>query len=89
MTFKELFSDWVEPDIAEYYLACLLGLMTYDASLKYFWEVKSVFNTRNKFADMLFAMLEQLVEAGVLEENEYTQYRWNNLFKESWHAPKS
>jgi hypothetical protein len=40
MTAKELFSDWTEPDIAEYYLACLLGIMEYDSDLgDTFWKM--------------------------------------------------
>ena len=55
MTIKELFSNWIEPDVAEYYLAYLLGIMEYDGNLEVvFWKVKGVFNTGNKVGDMLF-----------------------------------
>lgn len=84
MTLKELFSDWVEPDHAQYYLACLLGLMEYDDSFAVFRTVKSVFNTKNEMGTMLFEMMEKLVEGGLLESNEYTQYRWNKSFDEYW-----
>ena len=30
MTMSEMFEDWVDYDIAMYYLACLLGMMKYD-----------------------------------------------------------
>lgn len=86
MTLKELFSDWVEPDHAHYYLACLLGLMEYDDSFAVFLKVKSVFNTKNEMGTMLFEMMEKLVEGGVLECNESIQYRWNKSFNEYWNS---
>ena len=84
MNIKDLFNDWVEPDIAQYYLACLLGLMEYDNSFVNFRRLKSIFNVRNKIGDMFFEILEKMVEGGILESNEFTQYRWNQSFSENW-----
>ena len=78
MTLKELFNDWVEPDVAQYYLACLLGLMAYDSTLAMFKKNSSIFHVRNELGTMLFQILEEIVKGGVLESNELGQYRWNN-----------
>lgn len=85
MRAKEIFRDWVDPDYAEYYLACLLGLMVYEEDLRgEFSKVKGVFNTRNKVGDALFEMLERMVEGGFLEKNDDWQYRWNPSFRGYW-----
>jgi hypothetical protein len=84
MTAKELFADWQDPDFAEYYLACLLGVMDFDPTWDTFRKNKGVFSTGNKVGDALFDMLEQMVTAGMLEKNDDLQYRWNASFKGYW-----
>jgi hypothetical protein len=89
MTLKELFSEWTDGDVAQYYLACQPRLMAYDGSKANEWsatfdEVKGVFNTNNTFSKMTYAMLEELVEGGILETNDDVQFRWNKSFEESW-----
>lgn len=90
MTAKELFSDWIEPDVAEYYLVCLLDIFEYNSNLDdTFRKVSGVFNTGNKVGDMLFDMLENMVKGEILEKNEEFQYRWNNSFKGYWEDGKA
>ena len=87
ITITELFDDWTEPDLGEYYVACLLGVMEYDADLdKMFSKAKGVFRTKNKVGDALFHILEELVEAGFLLKNEECQYRCNKSFKGFWES---
>jgi hypothetical protein len=90
MTIKELFDNWVQPDVAEYYLACLLGIMEYDESIPDFYPAKvgGVFNTHNKIETMLFKMLEAMVKGGILETQEDGDYRWNKSFKGYWEGGK-
>jgi hypothetical protein len=75
---SELFKEWVEADHAQYYVACLLGLMEYDDYFANFRRNSALFHVRNKFGTMFHEILTKLVEAGVLQSNEYAQYRWNN-----------
>ncbi len=78
----EMFKDWVDYDIAMYYLACLLGMMKYDDTFDEFREHKHLFNTKNEMSDMFYALLERMVQGGILEkdEEEVRGYRWNKVF---------
>jgi hypothetical protein len=58
MTMPEMFKDWVDYDIAMYYLACLLGMMKYDDAFDQFREHKHLFNTKNEMSDMFYDLLE-------------------------------
>lgn len=90
MTVKVLFDDWIEPDVAEYYLACLLGIMPYEEDLnKYFLKVSGVFNTNNKVSRMLFNILEEMVRGEILEKRDDYEYRWNKSFKGYWEGGKA
>ena len=63
MTAKELFADWVEPDVSEYYLACLIGIMDLDTDRNdSFLKAKGVLNSRNRLSTALYHMLENMVE---------------------------
>ena len=65
---KTLFKDWVDADIGESYLACMLGLMEYDDGLRMtFTNAKGVFNTENRVGDALCMMFEQMVEGGIFK----------------------
>ena len=47
ITMQEMFKDWVNYDVAMYYLACLLGMMKYEED----WSIaKGVFNTNNEMS---------------------------------------
>jgi hypothetical protein len=84
MTIQEMFKDWVDYDVAMYYLACLLGMMKYDADwTSADWEeAKGVFNTKNEMSDMFYELLERMVKGGILEKDdeELQGYRWNKNF---------
>ena len=81
MIFRELLSDWEDPDVAEYYLACCLGLIDFDDSFALFRESKHIFWTGNEIENMLNGMLEKMTENQMLEFNEAKgQYRWNKSF---------
>jgi hypothetical protein len=81
-TFEELLGDWTDFDIAQYYLACSLGMMKYDESFGEFRKNKGVFRTRNELADFFNETLENLVKLNVLERND-DGYRWNKSYRES------
>ena len=87
-SLKVALVDWVDSDIATYYLACCLGLMgPEDGSLEEFRDAKHVFWSANDLGDSLGGFMQELVRCGVLEfddsEASY-RYRWNPLFKGSW-----
>jgi len=81
-----LFKDWVDFDIAEYYLACLLGIVKYDESNHEFVRTKGVYNTKNPVGDMLYSMLEQLSDIGILIRGD-DGYRWNDESSFYWLNP--
>ena len=89
LDIRKLFRDWVEPDVAHYYLACLIGIMVLDESQDGWIRVKGVFNTNNPVSTCLFHLLEQAVAHGLLEENEYSQYRWNPTFEKNFYWERS
>ncbi len=81
MKIEDLFNDWVDGDHATYYIACILGLIEFDSDLRVvFWENKGLFNTKNKLSTMLFHIIEELLEVGILEESEQGLYRYNKTF---------
>ena len=85
LDIRKLFRDWVEPDVAHYYLACLIGIMVLDESQEGWIRVKGVFNTNNPVGNCLCALLEQAVAEGMLETNEDIQYRWNPTFEKNFY----
>ncbi len=83
-TLKEALGNWTDLDIAAYQLALCLGLMTPD--VEFATRAKHVFWTDNGIGNLLYKMLDELTQQGVLEkqvEPDY-QYRWNADFKGSW-----
>lgn len=82
MTLKDLLKDWTDFDIAEYYLACSLGIVKFDDNFGEFRKTKGIYNTKNPLGDSLYEFLETLVKLGILERNESKGYRWNTNFKE-------
>jgi hypothetical protein len=90
MSLKELFSDWIEPDVASFYLACELGLMEYNDNLTLggYFEVSHVFEVRTQFGTMCYEMLENMAVCGILEKKDDYEYRWNTSFKGYWEGGK-
>jgi hypothetical protein len=85
MMLKEKLSDWTDFDLAQYYLACSLGLLVHDDSLNNFRLAKHVFWSRHHIGDMLSEMLQMMVENDILEyDNEDQRFRWNQSFRGSW-----
>jgi hypothetical protein len=84
MKIEELFEDWVDFDVAEYYLCCLLGLTKYDESFDEFRRIKGLYNTGNQYEKMFFEFLEKMAEAKLLEKDDGLGYRWNKSFNEYW-----
>ncbi len=54
----------------------------------YYKSVMSVFAVKNKVGTMLYKMLEQMAEGGLLERRDEWQYRWNSSFKGKWEGGK-
>jgi len=82
-SLREALSDWRDIDVAGYALGIALGLMPPKPA---FGRAKHVFWSNNEIGTMLYAMLDQLVAAGVLEKRDEPdfQYRWNPAFRGSW-----
>jgi len=80
---NELFADWVDFDIAEYYIACLIGLVKFDSNYDEFRRTKGVYNSKNDVGDMLYLFLEKLADVKVLERGG-DGYRWNHSFDAHW-----
>lgn len=81
MTLKELLRERTDFDMAMYHLACSLGLMESDN----FGKVMGVLNSNNEISKLLYEILENLVEIGFLEVNDYG-YRWNEKYKGTWES---
>jgi hypothetical protein len=79
---KEDLKDWQDIDAAGFILACDIGLMKKgDFQVK----AKHVFWSNNAIGNVLYDILDKLVEIGVLEnDTEELRYRWNPLFKGDW-----
>jgi hypothetical protein len=88
LRIDELLKNWEDPDIAEYYLACLLGLTKYDTTYDEFRRTKGLYWTKNDVGDSLFEFLERLVALKVLEKDEDSRYRWNSDFDAYWLNPE-
>lgn len=82
-TLKDCIGDWTDWDVAAYRLGISLGLMP-DAST--FGRAKHVFWSNHQVGELLYAMLDQMVSAGILEKRDEPdiQYRWNPVFRRSW-----
>jgi hypothetical protein len=82
-SLRDTLKDWMDVDLAQSRLAIGLGLMP-----EGIFQVgaKHVFWTANPVGDMLYKMLLQMSEVGILEtRNEPDiQFRWNPSFRGSW-----
>ncbi|HRH42889.1 MAG TPA: hypothetical protein PKY82_14770 [Pyrinomonadaceae bacterium] len=84
MALKEKLKDWTDFDIAEYYLACSLGIVNCDETFDEFRRTKSIYASGNPLGNSLFEILEMLVKLGILERNESAGFRWNKNYKGYW-----
>ena len=75
--------EWTDWDIAAYYVAQSLGIVS---ETEKFANVKFVFWTDNPLGNALHEILKSLVSCEILElqEEPDTQYRWNKRFKGDW-----
>lgn len=83
MTLKERISDWTDWDAAAAYLADCLGLIPATAASG---AAKHVFWSKHPVGDVLYSMLERMVEQGILEKRDEPdiQFRWSPTFRGSW-----
>lgn len=81
---RQLLQDWDDLDVTEYYLACVLGLMPYDAEFRQFRKAKHVFWTTNPTSEMLVKIIDLLCKNNWLETTDDGQYRWNNSKVGDW-----
>jgi hypothetical protein len=77
MTLKEKLSDWTDWDGAEFKLAVTLGLV--EDGPESWIQNKAMFWSANAKGNALAHILQELVQAGVLEHRSEPdqQYRWN------------
>ena len=73
---KDDLADFTDVDVAEFALGRTLGIFPPETSMR---DYKAVFWTNNPLGNALFAILEQLREAGILLriDEPDLQYRWN------------
>lgn len=82
-TFKDAMQNWQDFDGAQYNLAICLGII--DAKYNFHIDTKHVFWTDNSLGNMLYAILENMRDEGILEHNEdELQFRWNPNYKGCW-----
>ena len=81
-TLKEAIPDWTDVDVAEFHLACCLGLMGPDFPVR----AKHVFWSNNPVGSMLHEIVKRLIEQGILEAHPDDDMivRWNKAFVGSW-----
>lgn len=78
MTFRDELKEWVDADIASYFVAVYLGLVPPVFQNLPFGNKKGLFWSNNKLGESLYSILQILVENGVLEEDkEEAKFRWN------------
>lgn len=80
LDIRKLFENWVEPEIAHYYVGCLLGIMKFDTSQETWLSVKAACLVNGGANRALFPILEACVDSGMLVNNEDAQYKWNKEF---------
>lgn len=83
-SLKDELGVWTDVDRAGFSLARCLGLM--GPGSRFEREAKYVFWSDNPVGNLLYEMLESLVEAGVLKRRNEPdlQYRWNAAFQGNW-----
>lgn len=80
-TLKQSLQDWVDVDVAMYYVAIALGLTPVPEKAESYWgNRKDIFWSNNPLGTGLFHVLEMLTSVGVLEKSEDNFYRWHPDF---------
>jgi len=92
-TLKDFLHDWVDPEIAKYYLGCVLGILELHKEdtepwCKYMQKTKGVYAGGTEEHDLLHDLLQRLVRDGVLEKADRCKYRWNANYKGFWERIK-
>jgi hypothetical protein len=83
-SLRDTLTEWTERDVAEFYLARLLGIIGFDVSFA--TDAKHLFWSDNAIGDALELILSSLTDLGALEvDEERIQVRWNAGF--NWEAP--
>ena len=81
-TLKEYFSEWTDPDVAEFYIGCVLGIFE-DDSDDTFRNYKGIFWIDNYLGNGLDHFIVTLVTRGFLIENEDNAVKWKLSEKNS------
>lgn len=77
---RESLEGWTDWDHAQHAVGLALGIFTPEQDFT--TTLKGVFWSANPLGDTLFAVVQQLVKAGVLESREEDiQFRWNPNFR--------
>jgi hypothetical protein len=73
-------ADWTDIEEAAHVLAQRLGVVPPELAMH---DVKWVYWSNNPLGNMLYGMLDQLVELGALEKREEPdlQYRWCSAYR--------
>ncbi len=83
MTYLKIgLENWVDTDIAMYYIGCCLGIFPPpDKENKGFRKVKAILWSSNEIGDSLELILKRLYRNNVLLfDEEEEKYKWNKNF---------
>jgi hypothetical protein len=85
-SLKIALADWVDADVATYYLACCVGLMKpEDGTLDGFRDAKYLFCGSSDVGSALWDFMNALEKLGILEFDEKRiKWRWNPKWKGDW-----
>jgi hypothetical protein len=73
---KEYLEDWVDVDVASFYLGCVLGIFD-DDRIENFRIHKGTFWSRNPLGDFLYNTLYKMYDEGIVEmSNDGLAVRW-------------
>ncbi|MDH5180588.1 MAG: hypothetical protein OEZ39_12050 [Gammaproteobacteria bacterium] len=79
---KERAQEWIEPDMAMYFVGCNLGIFPPpDSELSGYRAVKKILWSSNDIEETLELVIKRLYRNNILLFNEDTQkYKWNDNF---------
>lgn len=82
---RERLADWVDADGAAYELGVVIGVIPKEfggtPGTDPWHGTKGIFWSANLLGDTLYRMLNQLSDAGVLENDDNQRYRWNESYQ--------